>query len=135
MNQRSDTPGGEYGERGRETNGGHEQYSGRPSQMQSPQGQYERDNYARGQQSEDRERWHGGFERSPSQRQESRSWNQGSQGPSESDRYRPVTEEWEAARGYGDMGRDTDYERHSQGEGHSEGEGRYGGGWGRGSGG
>jgi BON domain-containing protein len=111
MNQRSDTPGGDYGERGRETNGGQEQYSGRPSQMQS----------------EDRERWHGGFERSPSQRQESRSWNQGNQGPSESDRYRPVTEEWEAARGYGDMGRESDDERYSQGGGRGYGgQGRYG---------
>src|SRR5579872_3426364 len=100
MNQRSDTPGGEPGERGRETNGG----------------QYERDNQARGPQSEDRERWHSGFERSPSYRsresghgQEQRYGQRGGQGSSPSDQYRPVSEEWEPVRGYGDGGRDLAY--------------------------
>ena len=115
MNQRDDTPGNESGERRRESNGGRDFYPGshgfedtreRPlgssgaggrqrssSPMQSqpaePHGQYEREARDQGQQ-----RFEGGRDPPYDQRRFS-------QGHSESDRYRPVTEEWEAARGYG----------------------------------
>jgi len=156
MNQRHDPPGGEQ-ERGRETNGGREYTGGegfddvnvraygggessgreRSAGQQSPQGQYERDSYAY-RSAEPREHWHGGFERSPSYRSREgaasygqgprRDWGGTGQGHSESDRYRPVTEEWEAARGYGDMGREEP--RYGQQERYGEGrysEGRFGG--------
>jgi BON domain len=102
-----------------------------PDQMQFPQGQYERDPHAQGptrftRDEREQERWHGGFERPPSyrSRQGAGRWppqneyghgqsygedyerHYGARGPdrerSESDRYRPVTEEWQAARGYGE---------------------------------
>ncbi len=125
MNQRDDMRGREHAEPGRETDGGrefsdYERDSYGQEQQRAGEGQ---------------ERWHGGFERPPSYRsrraagrwdwprqgeydegqgggQQGYAQNEQRYGPrsqgqgrSESDRYRPVTEEWEAARGYGDLGR------------------------------
>lgn len=164
MNQRDDVSGREHAQRGRDFPAGtgsqgfestndraYEGQAGRgrsADQIQSPQGQYERDPYAQdlprfAGDERNQERWYGGVERPPHRpRQGAGRWAQqneygygqdydqryASRGSgherAESDRYRPVTEEWEAARGYGDLGR---YDEGPRGES------RYGeGGWGGG---
>lgn len=148
MNQRDDTPGNESRGRGRESNGGREFYPGShgfddtrdrspgssgsggrersSNPMQShpgePQGQYERE--ARDQA---RQRSEGGHDPRYDQRGSS-------EGRSESDRYRPVTEEWEAARGYGGGADEGGYAAgqgyHGEGRSGGYGESRYGRGYG-----
>ncbi|MGH8210528.1 MAG: BON domain-containing protein [Steroidobacteraceae bacterium] len=106
MNQRDDTAGNEPRERGRESSGRRDFYPGshgfdtneriyegqgssgseRAAQMQSPQGQYERDGYAQGQQrtagGRDPEPWHGGFERQSDQhRREQRGYGGAAEEP------------------------------------------------------